>query len=860
MSFSGFPSFVVTVEETSSSRTLTMSSQSSVSARGATLTFDASYPAGQTVDGQWVIDSSAGPITITGDSPASETIGSGVANGMMQDGYTDAGQGFDEYIRSRGNSWDSSRNVAPSFAGPLVIPQNARTIVHKSLRRDGASSGGDSVLDDAVSFIFMPRNETRENMFSPGATLFAAPSPDTHVFSEDDIDYSVLQNLVPPSGSPLLSTILSNLSDVSSGFGRMGDSFRPWNTTFDLVTSGYLGDLASYRSTLLYALHYNASNANKRDAVIRAIQYGLEWDAIYQNGQDGGTGAGQWHGYHNFMFFAAFLLKDSALLTRAQAMQSNMRDHPAYPPAWLVGNRVAHPTGSGQSFRFREPITDQDVGKPFWVEGFEGETRGSNVVSRYLTLSLPIAMQEIMPILLLQNGPNGETGRDAFLDGPADPSNDRYAALQVYDRITTWKNSERSYQTFSPYAFSFEAHIDAWSGDVPGWGWTGTPDAMEAYEEADQNFVAALNGGFSWTLTGYDFGGNQAITDRHVRWSTDQRTWIESSGHGPLGSITGIPRGVDIFVQIALENASGMGKWSPNYPYADTGGNFAIGNRNVVQPTGSEADSAPASVVAPKIAYRKFPDWAGVSWEDAPATLALASMIELSAGVGHWSGYPAPTYAFQWRRNGSPISGATSQDYTLTAADLGTSIDCVVTAINGSGSAVETTAAVAVPTLSTQPSGTIIDTEFDGEFLLRHATEYANAELTTSVAEVRYGFRTAEAATRGLLDIAPSGGTRPTFEMDLPQTLQGGTTYRIEAQFQNRANQGSSTGISFQLRRQSDNGELFIQTNNVDDVLWEIDATYTPSQNEDAAFRVRQNSGNGSASGPEVVRLKIAPV
>ena len=55
---------------------------------------------------------------------------------------------------------------------------------------------------------------------------------------------------------------------------------------------------------------------------------------------------------------------------------------------------------------------------------------------------------------------------------------------------------------------------------------------------------------------------------------------------------------------------------------------------------------------------------------------------ELSVTDGTWQGQATITFAYQWRRDGSNISGATSNTYTLVAADYDAVIDCVVTATN----------------------------------------------------------------------------------------------------------------------------------------------------------------------------------
>jgi hypothetical protein len=76
-----------------------------------------------------------------------------------------------------------------------------------------------------------------------------------------------------------------------------------------------------------------------------------------------------------------------------------------------------------------------------------------------------------------------------------------------------------------------------------------------------------------------------------------------------------------------------------------------------------------------------------------PATGTVGQQV--SCDPGTWTG--APTFSFQWTRNGTPIGGATSQSYTLVAADAGTEIRCVVTgSYVGVSSAQATSNALAV--------------------------------------------------------------------------------------------------------------------------------------------------------------------
>jgi hypothetical protein len=57
----------------------------------------------------------------------------------------------------------------------------------------------------------------------------------------------------------------------------------------------------------------------------------------------------------------------------------------------------------------------------------------------------------------------------------------------------------------------------------------------------------------------------------------------------------------------------------------------------------------------------------------------------LSCSTGTWSG--SPTYAYQWKRDGATIGGATSSTYLLDALDEATLVKCRVTATNVTGSA-----------------------------------------------------------------------------------------------------------------------------------------------------------------------------
>lgn len=64
-------------------------------------------------------------------------------------------------------------------------------------------------------------------------------------------------------------------------------------------------------------------------------------------------------------------------------------------------------------------------------------------------------------------------------------------------------------------------------------------------------------------------------------------------------------------------------------------------------------------------------------------TTAVGDVLTTTSGT--WTNTPS-SYTYQWKRNGTNISGATSTTYTLQNADMATSLTCQVTAVNGDGS------------------------------------------------------------------------------------------------------------------------------------------------------------------------------
>lgn len=89
--------------------------------------------------------------------------------------------------------------------------------------------------------------------------------------------------------------------------------------------------------------------------------------------------------------------------------------------------------------------------------------------------------------------------------------------------------------------------------------------------------------------------------------------------------------------------------------------------------------SAPVNVVAPEV-Y---------------GSATVGGLLLCSPGT--WTGYPPPTFTYQWQQDTVDIVGATSNSYTVQSGDAGKSIRCVVTGTNASGAASVNSNAVTIP-------------------------------------------------------------------------------------------------------------------------------------------------------------------
>jgi hypothetical protein len=166
----------------------------------------------------------------------------------------------------------------------------------------------------------------------------------------------------------------------------------------------------------------------------------------------------------------------------------------------------------------------------------------------------------------------------------------------------------------------------------------------------------------------------------------------------------------------------------------------------------------------------------------------------LAATPGTWTGTDPIGYAYQWHRCDSggagcaDIAGATGTTYTLTAADVGTTIRVAVTASNSAGAStatsVETEVVPALPPTNSSPP-IISGVSQKGQTL----TAGPGTWTGTDPIGYAYQWRRCDSAGAGCADIAGATGT--TYTLTAPDV---GTTIRVTITASNSA--GSSTATS----------------------------------------------------------------
>ena len=776
------------------------SMENAVSYDGVTFTFDRPMPVGYFVTGKpFVVSEQA--FAITGTSPGSTQIDGAWAHGMMQDPFTPTNtgtQGFDEFLAT----WITAsartaygNNIDPGATGAdIAVALGQETAFVKAVRR--------SSVTDNTSWQTIEKYVQLTVLASAppvGSYMPTASGLTKKLVQQSAIDESVLRALALPGSLPDHETIKARVPSNIGAFGSKGAELRLFRLDRELgvATTNYSADLALAYAQYLGALHDATLSVEDRQEIIDfTIETALQLEGLASRGWGDlagrNGGAGQQGGVHPWLYYGAFLLQDPAMLATAQAVSSSMDGN----SFWVTPEDVGRVVGTQADNSADMTFLDEMVGMP----DSNPEDENAHMFANYMSEHSSISSPETLVVEMLQNGPGGVDGTQALLKGGAfDTSNQSAAHIAYMDRVRTWE--PRMHLAVASWADG--AFRDTYDAVVPVLSrakWTGVPDILPYGNNAfgstydDDMFSANGAGAIAWDIDGRNYA-TEPVTQYDVRYSLDGVQWVESLDVGSSGSLSGLLRGVEHWCSIRQQSASGAGPWSLNIPSITTDG-----DPGKVTTTGSATSAAPVNTLTPALHILRYPAWRSQKiWMPASGVLSLDD-VDLAAGVGYWSGYPAPVFLYQWQRSDtgtsgwSSISGAINAEYARSAADAQKFLRCRIRASNGVGGTVEEfTNAVQCPALSAVPATTLIDTNFRGRFAIDYEAELA-AIITDDCNALHEPVEAIPEIVNEPVNFGgircDKTGTRPRFDLPLRNPAVAGASYDITAQIATDWNSG----------------------------------------------------------------------
>ncbi len=230
------------------------------------------------------------------------------------------------------------------------------------------------------------------------------------------------------------------------------------------------------------------------------------------------------------------------------------------------------------------------------------------------------------------------------------------------------------------------------------------------------------------------------------------------------------------------------GATGPNYTLTDDDAGHTVR----VEVTYTNAAGSDAAASAPTAVVQGNPPAAGATAPSLSGTARDGQTLTLDDG--DWTGTPTITHGHQWQRcdsagaNCTDIAGATGPTYDLQGADVGHTVQAVVTATNAYGDAAATTVASAVvvgvpPAVTIAPA--VIGTAIDGQTLT------ADPGIWSGTAPVTYAYQWQRCDLDGTNCADIAGATADTYTLTSADADHG---IVVEVTAANAA--GTATGVS----------------------------------------------------------------
>jgi len=269
------------------------------------------------------------------------------------------------------------------------------------------------------------------------------------------------------------------------------------------------------------------------------------------------------------------------------------------------------------------------------------------------------------------------------------------------------------------------------------------------------------------------------VRSADTNWSEQTLTWVNAPAYSPTVTAASTSYSANVWISLnvtPLVTGNGTYSFALTTPSGETmlaskEGGTATAPQLVVQTSGSPSNTSPPSISG--------------SAQDGQT---------LSASAGSWSGDQPIGFAYQWRRCDSgggscaDINGAGGQTYTLTSADVGSTIRVAVTGSNGAGSTSASSAATS-PVAAAPPSNTspppVSGTAQDGQTLSASAGSWNG----TPPIGFSYQWRRCDSGGGSCADISSAGGQTYTLT-----SADVGSTIRVAVTGSNGA--GSSSASS----------------------------------------------------------------